>query len=98
MTQSPTWILSGFGDEIDPDPTVQVAALQALGASYIEVRSAWGVNIVDLSTEQLDALALVLADRGMGVSAIASPIAARLSSFAESRKPQVLTSTTSAPA
>jgi hypothetical protein len=31
-------------------------------------------------------------------SAIASPIAARLSSLAESRKPQVLTSTTSAPA
>jgi hypothetical protein len=29
-------------------------------------------------------------------SAIASPIAARLSSFAESRKPQVFTSTTSA--
>ena len=69
-----TWTLSGFGDEIDTDPTVQVAVLQALGANHIEVRSAWGVNIVDLSTEQLDVLAAVFADREMGVSAIASPI------------------------
>lgn len=35
------WKLSGFGDEIDPDPVVQIAVLQALGAQHIEVRSAW---------------------------------------------------------
>lgn len=73
-TPTPTWTLSGFGDEIDTDPNVQVAVLQALGARHIEVRSAWGVNIVDLSPEQLDVLAAVFADRGMGVSAIASPV------------------------
>ncbi|HAM25317.1 MAG TPA: xylose isomerase [Microbacteriaceae bacterium] len=71
---STTWTLTGFGDEIDKDPVVQVAVLQALGASHIEVRSAWGTNIVELSAEQLDALAAVFAERGMGVSAIASPI------------------------
>lgn len=71
---TPTWILSGFGDEIDQDPTVQVAVLQALGARHIEVRSAWGTNIVDLPVEQLDALASVFEQRDMGVSAIASPI------------------------
>ena len=69
-----SWALSGFGDEIDPDPAVQVAVLQALGANHIEVRSAWGVNIIDLDDEQLDTLAGVLAERGMRVSAIASPI------------------------
>ena len=69
-----TWQLSGFGDEIDPDPIVQVSVLQALGASHIEVRSAWGTNIVDLDAEQLDRLAVILAEREMGVSAIASPI------------------------
>jgi sugar phosphate isomerase/epimerase len=69
-----SWTLSGFGDEIDPDPNVQVAVLQALGASHIEVRSAWGVNIVDLDGEQLDSLAGVLRARGMAVSAIASPV------------------------
>ena len=74
IPSTPTWTLSGFGDEIDTDPTVQVAVLQALGANHIEVRSAWGVNIVELSPEQLDLLAAVFADREMGVSAIASPI------------------------
>jgi sugar phosphate isomerase/epimerase len=69
-----TWTLTGFGDEIDADPAVQVAVLQALGASYIEVRSAWGVNIVDLDDSQLDDLAELLQQRGVAVSAIASPI------------------------
>ena len=69
-----TWQLSGFGDEIDPDPIVQVSVLQALGARHIEVRSAWGTNIVDLDLEQLDSLAAVLKEREMNVSAIASPV------------------------
>jgi len=68
------WILSGFGDEIDPDPAVQVGVLQALGAYHIEVRGAWDTNIVELPEDQLDRLAKLLRDRGMGVSAIASPV------------------------
>ena len=68
------WLLSGFGDEIDPDPAVQVAVLQALGANHIEVRSAWNTNIVDLTPSQLDELAEVFDERGIAVSAIASPI------------------------
>ena len=74
MTNEVDWTLSGFGDEIDADPVVQVAVLQALGANHIDVRSAWGTNIVGLDTEQLDALAVLFNERGMGVSAIASPI------------------------
>jgi sugar phosphate isomerase/epimerase len=71
---SPQWILSGFGDEIDAEPAVQLAVLQALGASNIEVRSLWGTNVVDLSDEQLDAFATLLSEQQVGVSAIASPI------------------------
>lgn len=73
MTSQP-WTLSGFGDEIDPDPRVQVAVLKALGAQHIEVRSAWGVNVVDLDDAQLDELGAILRGASMGVSAIASPI------------------------
>lgn len=69
-----TWTLSGFGDEIDPDPRVQIAVLKALGARHIEVRSAWGVNVVDLDDEQLARLAGLLKDAGVGISAVASPI------------------------
>jgi sugar phosphate isomerase/epimerase len=68
------WILSGFGDEIDADPEVQVAVLQALGAGAIEVRSAWDVNVVDLGADRLRELAQILKRRGQSVSAIASPI------------------------
>lgn len=71
---NPTWTLTGFGDEIHSDPIVQIAVLQALGASYIEVRGAWGINILSLSDEQIAELAEILRERSMGVSAIASPI------------------------
>src|SRR6185437_11031015 len=69
-----TWQLSGFGDEIDDDPKVQIAVLEALGARHIEVRSAWGVNVVDFDEQQLASLKSALDAAGFGVSAIASPI------------------------
>ncbi|GAA3873825.1 hypothetical protein GCM10022381_15950 [Leifsonia kafniensis] len=73
-THPVTWTLSGFGDEIDPDPSVQVAVLQALGAAFIEVRSAWGTNVVDLDDDQLEKLRSTLVGQNMAVSAVASPI------------------------
>lgn len=68
------WTLSGFGDEIDPNPAVQAAVLLALGASHIEVRSAWGVNVVDWDDSQLETYAGVLEKFHLRASAIASPI------------------------
>lgn len=76
MSKTPTtvWQLSGFGDEIDPDPAVQAAVLLALGASHIEVRSAWGTNVSELEPEQVATLKEVLDEKGLKVSAVASPI------------------------
>jgi sugar phosphate isomerase/epimerase len=68
------WPLSGFGDEVDPDPTVQAAVLLALGASHIEVRSAWGTNASELEPQQVAALKEILDEKGLKVSAVASPI------------------------
>jgi sugar phosphate isomerase/epimerase len=73
-TDEPTWTLSGFGDEIDPDPVLQLAVLQALGASHLELRSAWGVNVVDFDDDHLRRIKAMLAEREMAVSAIASPL------------------------
>ncbi len=73
-TPAVEWELSGFGDEIDDDPKIQIAVMQALGASHIEVRSAWGTNIVDLDEVQLRELKSLLDGAEMKVSAIASPI------------------------
>jgi sugar phosphate isomerase/epimerase len=68
------WLLSGFGDEIDPDPVVQAAVLRALGAGHIEVRGAWDTNVVALDDDQLERLRAVFVQRGLRVSAIASPV------------------------
>lgn len=75
MTQpNAVWSLSGFGDEIDPDPAVQAAVLLALGASHIEVRSAWDVNVSELEKEAVERLKGIFDEKGLKVSAVASPI------------------------
>ena len=68
------WTLSGFADEIDPDLATQCRLLNGLGISYLEFRSAWDVNVLDLTDEQLDEADKVLAAHGLSVSSIGSPI------------------------
>ncbi|GGC90788.1 xylose isomerase [Tersicoccus solisilvae] len=69
-----TWTLTGFGDEVDPDPRLQAAVLLALGASHLEVRSAWGTNVADFDEETTARLRTILDEQGLAVSAVASPI------------------------
>jgi sugar phosphate isomerase/epimerase len=68
------WTLSGFADEISPDLTEQCEVATSLGLKYIEVRSAWDVNILDLSPEQLTTMKKTLSAYGLKVSSIGSPI------------------------
>lgn len=68
------WTLSGFADEIDDDFTTQCEVAAGLGLKYLEVRSAWGINILDLSDEQLETVQQILQAHGLQVSSIGSPI------------------------
>jgi sugar phosphate isomerase/epimerase len=68
------WTLSGFADEIDPDLATQCAVLDDLGIRYLELRSAWEVNVVDLTDEQVFEVRRILAEHGIQVSSIGSPI------------------------
>ena len=68
------WTLSGFADEIDPDPHVQFRTLNELGIRYVEFRSAWGTNVLDLDDDQIGELKRILAQYGIGLSAVGSPI------------------------
>jgi len=68
------WTLSGFADEISPDLTEQCEVASGLGLKYIEVRSAWDVNILDLSPDQLATMKKTLSTYGIRVSSIGSPI------------------------
>ena len=69
-----TVTLSGFADEISPDPREQLATLAAESITYLELRSAWSVSVADLTGPQLTAFRAMLADAGVAVSAIGSPI------------------------
>src|SRR5690349_7412023 len=68
------WTLSGFVDEISPDFTEQCRVAADLGLAYAELRSAWGVNILDLDPARLDDMKKTLAAHDLQVSSIGSPI------------------------
>ena len=68
------WTLSGFVDEISDDFTEQCQVASGLGLRYVEVRSAWGTNILDLDDSQLANVQETLDRYGLKVSSIGSPI------------------------
>jgi sugar phosphate isomerase/epimerase len=69
-----TFVLSGFADEISPDPAQQLATLAAESITHLEFRSAWDTNVADFSDSQLASFRAALGDAGVSVSAIGSPI------------------------
>ena len=68
------WTLSGFIDEISDDFSEQCKVAAGLGLRHVEVRSVWRINILDLDAAQLDTLRQTLAEYGLSVSSIGSPI------------------------
>ena len=68
------WTLSGFSDEISPDFEHQCALVSKLGMKYLEFRSAWEVNILDLDDDQLARAKDLVSSYQLGVSSIGSPI------------------------
>jgi sugar phosphate isomerase/epimerase len=69
-----TVILSGFADEISPDPHAQLATLAAESISHLELRSAWSVNVADFTAGQVAAFRAAVDGAGVRVSAIGSPV------------------------
>jgi sugar phosphate isomerase/epimerase len=69
-----TVVLSGFADEISPDPAEQLATLAAESICHLELRGAWSVNVADFTAEQLAAFRAAVDRAGVRVSAIGSPI------------------------
>jgi sugar phosphate isomerase/epimerase len=69
-----TFTLSGFADEISPDPGEQLATLAAESICHLELRSVWSTNVADLGGEQVSRFRRALDGAGVQVSAIGSPI------------------------
>jgi sugar phosphate isomerase/epimerase len=68
------WTLSAFADEIDDDLEVQCRTLQRLGIGWVELRSAWGVNVSDFDAAMLADTKALLDKHRTRVSSIGSPI------------------------
>lgn len=66
--------LSAFADEISADPVEQLDVLAANRVRHIEFRSIHQTNVLDLSRDQHEAFRALLRERGVGLSAIGSPI------------------------
>lgn len=66
--------ISGFADEYSPSFDQQLAALQRLGVSHIELRGIDNVNVSDLTDEKLREVKAKLESAGIKVSSIGSPI------------------------
>ncbi len=70
----PALRLSAFADEISPDLAEQAAVCRAVGVTHLELRSVGGVNVCDLTAAMRDDIRRTLAEAGLGVVCIGSPI------------------------
>src|SRR6476469_6495650 len=68
------WTLTGFADEISPELDQQLDTLAAEEMKFLELRGAWGTNVLKLSDDEVARVKRDLAARGIGVSSIGSPI------------------------
>ncbi len=66
--------LSAFADEISPNLDEQIAVLLSENIHFIDLRSVWGVNVLDFSDEQVDTIKKQLQEHGISIAAIGSPI------------------------
>jgi sugar phosphate isomerase/epimerase len=66
--------LCAFADEISADLDEQIRVCRRCGIRRIELRSAGGVNVLDLTARQRESIRSRLAESGMSVACIGSPI------------------------
>ena len=66
--------LSAFGDEIADDVDEQLSVLNDLDIGYLELRSAWGTNVLELTDAQVGRLIERCESHAINISCIGSPI------------------------
>ncbi len=66
--------ISAFGDEIAPDLDEQLTTLEELEVGRLDLRGAWGKNVLHMDDGDLDQVVKVCAAHGIGVACLGSPI------------------------
>lgn len=74
MNAEAAFTLSAFGDEIDDDMDVQLDLLNELDIGFLELRKAWGTNVLQLDDAQLAAIKDTCTRHSIRVSCIGSPV------------------------
>jgi sugar phosphate isomerase/epimerase len=68
------WTLTGFADEISPELDEQLDTLTSQSIRFVELRSVWNKNVLDLTDDEIRKVGDAMSERGIGVSSIGSPI------------------------
>ncbi|HEY3991777.1 MAG TPA: sugar phosphate isomerase/epimerase family protein [Ktedonobacteraceae bacterium] len=66
--------LSAFADEISLDLGEQLAVLGSEQIHFLDLRSAWGTNVLDFTDQQIIEIKQALDEQQVGVAALGSPI------------------------
>ena len=68
------WTLTGFADEISPELDEQLDTMAQESMNFMELRSVWNTNVLDLTDGELEKVRSATTGRGVGISSIGSPI------------------------
>jgi sugar phosphate isomerase/epimerase len=68
------WTLTGFADEISPELDEQLGTLTGESIRFLELRSVWDKNVLDLTDNEVRKVGTAMSERGIGVSSVGSPI------------------------
>ncbi len=77
MTAQPIqscFALSAFGDEIVVDFEAQLECLKDLGVHWLDLRAAWGVNVLNLDEDQVARVHYLCHGHGIKIACIGSPV------------------------
>ena len=69
-----SFTISAFGDEIADDLESQLQTLNELNIPCLELRAAWGQNVLHMSDERVAKVRALCDARGVTISAIGSPV------------------------
>jgi sugar phosphate isomerase/epimerase len=68
------WTLTGFADEISPELDEQLDTLADESIRFVELRSVWNKNVLDLTGDEIEKVGAAMSERGIRISSIGSPI------------------------
>ncbi|MFI5386886.1 MAG: sugar phosphate isomerase/epimerase family protein [Fimbriimonadales bacterium] len=74
MTTAAKTCITGFGDEISPDLGVQLATMKRLGVESLDLRTAYGKNVLQLTDDEVDRVCEAVQAQGLRIQAVASPV------------------------